>query len=110
MEVLRSDFIRTARAKGAAPARVVWGHAMRNSMIPVVTYLGLSLATLLGGAVIVESVFNLPGVGGLMVQAIQTQEGSVVVGVATFIILVYLLVNLVVDLCYGLIDPRVRRV
>lgn len=108
VEVLHSEFIKTARAKGAAPARVVWGHALRNAMIPVVTYLGLSLAGLLGGTVIVEAIFNLPGIGGLMVQAIQTQEGTVVVGVATFVILGYLLVNLVVDLLYGLIDPRVR--
>ncbi|MDA3642602.1 ABC transporter permease [Saccharopolyspora indica] len=108
VDTLGSEFIRTARAKGASPGRVVWGHALRNSMIPVVTYLGLSLAAMLGGAVIVESVFNLPGIGGLLVQAVQTQQGTIVVGVATFIILIYLLVNLLVDISYGIIDPRVR--
>ncbi|MEV5539854.1 ABC transporter permease [Saccharopolyspora shandongensis] len=108
VDVMGAEFIRTARAKGASDGRVVWGHALRNSMIPVVTYLGLSLAAMLGGAVIVESVFNLPGIGGLLVQAVQTQQGTIVVGVATFIILIYLLVNLLVDISYGIIDPRVR--
>ncbi|MGW1680896.1 ABC transporter permease [Saccharopolyspora sp. NPDC002376] len=108
VDTMSAEFIRTARAKGASPGRVVWGHALRNSMIPVVTYLGLSLAAMLGGAVIVESVFNLPGIGGLLVQAVQTQQGTIVVGVATFIILIYLLVNLLVDISYGIIDPRVR--
>ncbi|MEV0089369.1 ABC transporter permease [Saccharopolyspora sp. NPDC050642] len=108
VDVMGAEFIRTARAKGASAGRVVWGHALRNSMIPVVTYLGLSLAAMLGGAVIVESVFNLPGIGGLLVQAVQTQQGTIVVGVATFIILIYLLVNLLVDISYGIIDPRVR--
>ncbi|MDA3630106.1 ABC transporter permease [Saccharopolyspora oryzae] len=108
VDAMSAEFIRTARAKGASPGRVVWGHALRNSMIPVVTYLGLSLAAMLGGAVIVESVFNLPGIGGLLVQAVQTQQGTIVVGVATFIILIYLLVNLLVDISYGIIDPRVR--
>ncbi|MEV5583086.1 ABC transporter permease [Streptomyces parvus] len=108
VEVLRSEYLRTARAKGLPPGRVIWGHALRNAMIPVVTYLGLSLAGMLGGAVIIEYIFNLPGVGGLMVDALELQEGTVVVGIATVLVLAYLLFNLLVDLSYGLIDPRMR--
>lgn len=108
VEVLRAEFLRTARAKGLSPTRVIWGHALRNAMIPVVTYLGLSLAGMLGGAVIIEAVFNIPGIGQLMVNAIHNKEGTVVVGIATLLVLVYLVFNLLVDLMYGLIDPRVR--
>jgi oligopeptide transport system permease protein len=108
VDVLHAGFLSTARAKGLSPTRVVWGHAMRNAMIPVVTYLGLSLAGMLGGTVIIESVFNLPGIGGLMVDAINNKEGTLVVGIASLLVLVYLVFNLIVDLTYGLIDPRVR--
>ncbi|OIH83376.1 ABC transporter permease [Arthrobacter sp. UCD-GKA] len=108
VDVLRAEYLRTARAKGLSPRRVVWGHALRNAMIPVVTYLGLSLAGMLGGAVIIEAIFNMPGIGGLMVTAINNKEGTVVVGIATMLVLVYLVFNLLVDLLYGIIDPRVR--
>ncbi|MFF5794744.1 ABC transporter permease, partial [Paeniglutamicibacter sp. NPDC012692] len=108
VDVLRAEYLRTARAKGLSPNRVIWGHALRNAMIPVVTYLGLSLAGMLGGAVIIEAIFNIPGIGGLMVTAINNKEGTVVVGIATMLVLVYLIFNLLVDLLYGIIDPRVR--
>lgn len=108
VDVLRAEYLRTARAKGLSPGRVIWGHALRNAMIPVVTYLGLSLAGMLGGAVIIEAIFNIPGIGGLMVTAINNKEGTVVVGIATMLVLVYLVFNLFVDLLYGIIDPRVR--
>lgn len=108
VDVLRTDYMRTARAKGLSPARSIWRHALRNAMIPVVTYLGLSLAGMLGGAVIIEAIFNIPGIGQLMVQAIHNKEGTVVVGIATLLVIVYLVFNLLVDLTYGLIDPRVR--
>ena len=108
VDVLRAEYLRTARAKGLSPNRVIWGHALRNAMIPVVTYLGLSLAGMLGGAVLIEAIFNIPGIGGLMVTAINNKEGTVVVGIATMLVLVYLVFNLLVDLLYGIIDPRVR--
>ncbi|GAB3570672.1 ABC transporter permease [Spelaeicoccus albus] len=108
VDVLRTDYMRTARAKGLSPSRSIWKHALRNAMIPVVTYLGLSLAGMLGGAVIIEAIFNIPGIGQLMVQAIHNKEGTVVVGIATLLVIVYLVFNLLVDLTYGLIDPRVR--
>ncbi|MFD6178561.1 MULTISPECIES: ABC transporter permease [unclassified Isoptericola] len=108
VDVLRAEYLRTARAKGLSPGRVIWGHAFRNAMVPVVTYLGLSLAGMLGGAVIIEFIFNLPGIGGLMVESLTRQEGTVVVGIATVLVLAYLIFNLLVDLSYGLIDPRIR--
>ncbi len=90
VDVLRAEYLRTARAKGLSPNRVIWGHALRNAMIPVVTYLGLCLAGMLGGAVLIEAIFNIPGIGGLMVTAINNKEGTVVVGIATMLVLVYL--------------------
>lgn len=108
VDVLRSDYIMTARAKGASPARVMWRHALRNALLPVVTYLGLSLASLLGGSVLIETIFNLPGLGGTLSNAISTQQGPVVVGISVFLLLFYLLAALIVDLLYPIIDPRVR--
>jgi len=107
MENLRADYVRTARAKGLTPNRVVWVHAVRNSLIPVVTNLGLTLGVLLGGAVIVESIFNVPGVGREIQRALFRGEPSVVLGTVTILVLVYLVLNLIVDLLYGLIDPRI---
>lgn len=108
VEVLRAGYMRTAMAKGLSPQRQIWGHALRNTMIPVSTYLGLSLAGMLGGTVIIEAIFNIPGIGQLMVDAINNKEGTVVVGIATFLVIAYLVFNLLVDLMYGIIDPRVR--
>jgi ABC-type dipeptide/oligopeptide/nickel transport system permease component len=107
-ETLRADFIRTAVAKGASTRRVVFRHALRNSLIPAVTYLALDLGTLLGGTVIVEGIFNLPGVGQLLFSGIQQQNGPVIVGVSTTLVLIFLLLNLVVDLLYAVLDPRIR--
>lgn len=110
VDVLKADYITTARAKGASPGRVIWRHALRNAFLPVVTYLGLSLAGLLGGSVLIESIFNLPGLGGTLATAISQQQGPVVVGVSVFLLLFYLVTALVVDLLYPIIDPRVRHV
>lgn len=107
-EVMRSDYIQTARAKGASPSRVLWRHALRNAFVPVITYLGLSMASLLGGSVLIEYIFNLPGLGGALAQAIQSQEGPVVVGISIFLLLFYLVSALLIDLLYPIIDPRVR--
>lgn len=108
IENRRADFVRTAVAKGLGPWRVVGKHMLRNSLIPVVTYLGLSLGYLMGGAVIIEGIFNLPGLGNLVYQSIQRQEGPVVVGVSTLLVLVFIFTNLLVDLLYGVLDPRIR--
>ncbi|MFJ8826993.1 ABC transporter permease [Streptomyces sp. NPDC102467] len=109
-EVASADFVRTARAKGLAPNRILWGHVLRNAMLPVITYIGLDLAGILGGAIITEGIYNLNGIGQFMFRSISMKEGGVVVTLSTVLLLGYMLVNLVVDLLYGLLDPRVRHV
>lgn len=108
IETLRADFVRTAVAKGLGRWRVVGKHALRNSLIPVITFLGVSFGYLMGGAVVIEGVFNLPGVGQLVYSSIQVQEGTVVVGVATLLVLIFITVNFVVDILYAILDPRIR--
>ncbi|MCG8487947.1 MAG: ABC transporter permease [Chromatiales bacterium] len=108
LEVLGEDFVRTARAKGVAELQVIWRHAMRNAWLPVVTLLGLQLGALLGGAVVTEVVFDWPGIGSLMIESIQKRDYPVVQGCVLFISLMYVLVNTLTDLLYGLIDPRIR--
>lgn len=109
-ENLRADYVRTAHAKGLAPRQVVLRHVLRNSLIPVVTYLALDLGTLLGGTVIVEGIFNLPGVGQLLFTGIQQQNGPIVVAVSTVLVLVFVFLNLLVDLLYAVLDPRITLV
>jgi len=108
LETLQADYVRTATAKGLSRARVVLRHAFRNALIPLVTFLGINLGYLLGGAVVIEEVFNLPGVGQLLVTSIQQEDGPVVVGVGTALVLIFLGMSLVVDLLYGVLDPRIR--
>ena len=108
LEVMGKDYIRTARAKGAKEQRVVRRHALRNAMLPVVTILGLQLGLLLGGAVLTETVFNLAGVGRALFDAIFGRDYAVVQGFTVVIAAGYVLVNLLVDLSYGYLDPRIR--
>jgi peptide/nickel transport system permease protein len=108
LEVLGSDYIRTARAKGLNERRVIMGHAMRTAMIPVVTVAGLSLAGLLGGLVITETVFSISGVGRLLTSAIFNNDYPVVQGVILLITLIFVFANLTVDLVYTILDPRIR--
>lgn len=108
IENLGADYVRTARAKGIGEGRVIGLHVMRNSLIPTATYLATDLGFLLGGTVVIEGIFNLPGVGNLLFSAIRTHESVVVVGVATALIVVFLLTTLVVDALHALLDPRVR--
>jgi len=108
LEVLAEDYIRTARAEGLSPLRITLRHALPNAALPVVTLLGLQLGGLLGGAVITETVFSWPGVGALLVEAIQKRDYPLVQGCVLLISVVYVLVNTVTDLVYGWIDPRVR--
>lgn len=107
LEVLGEDYVRTARAKGLAPAAVLWGHALRNAWLPIVTLVGMQLGALLGGAVITETVFAWPGLGTLLVESIQQRDYPVVQGCVLLISLVFVSVNLVVDLVYLWLDPRV---
>ncbi|PZO77806.1 MAG: peptide ABC transporter [Mesorhizobium amorphae] len=107
-EALDQDFIRTARAKGVSRAGVLWRHALRNAMIPVVTIMGLQFAFLLAGTVVVENVFTLPGLGRLVFQAITQRDLIVVQSVVMLLVAAVVLINLLVDLSYALIDPRGR--
>ncbi len=100
--------MRTARAKGVPERRVLWGHALRNSLLPVLSVLGVSLSRLLGGAVVTETVFALPGVGILLVDSILGRDFPVVQGVIVIVTAGVFLTNLLVELGYGLVDPRVR--
>ncbi len=108
IEVLDEDYIRTARAKGLPVRYVLWRHALRNAMIPVVTILGLQFAFLLAGTIIIENVFYLPGLGRLVFQAITQRDLIVVEGVVMLLVAAVILVNLAVDLLYAAIDPRLR--
>jgi peptide/nickel transport system permease protein len=108
LEVLSQDFVRTARAKGARETRVVTIHALGNALIPIVTVMGIQLGRLLGGAVIVEQIFGLPGVGSLLVSAITERDYPMIQGAVLAMGLLFILVQVVVDLSYAAIDPRVR--
>ncbi|GGU72685.1 putative dipeptide-transport integral membrane protein ABC transporter DppB [Streptomyces litmocidini] len=108
LEVLRADYVKTAVAKGLPRRTVLLKHVMRNSIIPVVTYLGISFGTLLGGALITEAIFNWDGIGLALVQAVQQQNNPIIIGVVTFGVAVFVLLNLIVDLLYAVLDPRIR--
>ncbi|WP_327089057.1 ABC transporter permease [Nonomuraea sp. NBC_01738] len=108
VETLRADYIRTATAKGLSRRRVIGRHGLRNALIPLVTYLGADLGNLMGGAVITETIFNLPGIGNQLFQSVYLREQPVVVGIVTVLVLIYILANLVVDMMYAVLDPRIR--
>ena len=108
LETLQADYVRTARAKGLSERRVIFNHAWRNSVIPVVTYLGVDIGTIIGGAILTETVFNIPGLGRSIATSILVHDNQVVLGIAIFIVLVYLVANLLVDILYAFIDPRIR--
>jgi peptide/nickel transport system permease protein len=108
LEALQQDYVRTARAKGLREQAVIYSHALKNAMIPITTILGLQIGFLLGGAVITETIFALPGVGRLVVASIFERDFPLVQGVVLFLALMHLLVNLIVDLLYAYLDPRIR--
>jgi oligopeptide transport system permease protein len=107
-ENLRADYVRTAKAKGLRPRRVVGVHVMRNSLIPVITSLGIDIGNLMGGAIITEGIFNIPGVGFNLFRGIRTEDGPLVVGFVSVLVIVYLVASLIVDLLYAVLDPRIR--
>jgi peptide/nickel transport system permease protein len=109
LEALREDYVRTARAKGLSRSQVLWGHVLRNAMIPVLTIMGLQFANLITGAIIVENVFVLPGIGRLVFQAIANRDLVLVRDVVMLLAAVVVLVNFVVDVLYAVVDPRLRR-
>ncbi|CAM5300703.1 MULTISPECIES: ABC transporter permease [Streptomyces] len=107
-ENIRADYIRTAVAKGLPRRRIVGIHLMRNSLIPVVTFLGTDIGALMGGAIVTEGIFNIKGVGSLVFEALGKREGATVVGIVTLLVIVYLVCSLLVDLLYAVLDPRIR--
>ena len=108
LEVLGLDYIRTAHAKGLIARKVISKHAMRNAMIPIVTIIGIETGSLLSGAVLTETVFALPGIGTMLVQSITARDYPVVTGFTLVIALIFIVVNLIVDVSYGYLDPRIR--
>jgi len=104
----RADYVRTARAKGLQMPRVIGRHVLRNSLIPVITFVGVDFGNLLGGAIITETIFNIPGIGRAVFEAVNQREGAVVVGIVTMLVVMYMLANLIIDLLYGVLDPRIR--
>ncbi|MGY1638737.1 ABC transporter permease [Geodermatophilus sp. SYSU D00742] len=107
-ENMRADYVRTAKAKGLPRRTVIVRHTLRNSLIPVVTFIGADIGTLMGGAIVTESVFNLPGIGRAIFDAVRAQEGAVVVGIVTLMVFFFIFFNLVVDVLYAVLDPRIR--
>ncbi|MDF1509484.1 ABC transporter permease [Robertmurraya sp. DFI.2.37] len=108
LEVLNKNYVKTARSKGVKEHKVITKHALRNAFLPILTVIGQSFGTLVTGAVVVETIFNLPGLGQLIINSIERRDFSVIQGVVLFVTLIYVFINLIVDLLYGVIDPRVR--
>jgi len=108
LDVLSEDYIRTARAKGVSPRRILFRHALQNAAVPVVTIIGIGIATLIGSTVITENVFAIPGLGRLTVDAILHRDYPIIQGVVLLLSGAYVLINLAIDLCYTLLDPRIR--
>jgi oligopeptide transport system permease protein len=106
-ENLRADYVRTAKAKGLSSARTVGVHTLRNSLIAVVTFIGLDVGALMGGAIVTERIFNINGIGNFLYRSITQKDGTSVVATITCLVLIYLLVNLLVDILYGFLDPRI---
>jgi oligopeptide transport system permease protein len=109
-ENLTADYVRTAAAKGVSGPRLVGTHVLRNSLIPVATFIGTDLGTLMAGAIVTEGIFNIPGIGHALYEAIVRGEGPTVVSIVTVLVLIYLLTSLLVDLLYAALDPRIRYV
>jgi len=108
IDALNEDYVKTARAKGASNARILWRHAVRNAAVPIVTIVGLSFATLIGGVVVTETVYAIGGLGKLTVDAVLARDFPVIQGLVVFFSLLYVLINLVIDLSYLALDPRIR--
>ena len=109
LEVMGEDYVRTARAKGMPPRRVIGVHALRNAMIPVITTIGLQIGVLMAGAILTETIFSWPGIGKWMVDSIFRRDYQVVQGGLLLIALVVMIVNLIVDVLYGFINPKIRK-
>ena len=110
IDVINNDYIKTAKAKGLTARVVLYKHALKNAMIPILTTIGQTFATLLSGAAVMETVFGIPGIGQLIVSSVTKRDYPVIQGIVLVISLIYIVINLVIDLLYGIIDPRMRDV
>ena len=108
IEVLEEDYIRTARAKGQSEMNVLMRHALRHAAVPIVTVIGIGIALLIGGVVVTESVYNIPGLGRLVLDAVLARDYPIIQGLILFFSFVYILLNLLIDLTYTFLDPRIR--
>ncbi|MFD1360113.1 ABC transporter permease [Lentibacillus salinarum] len=108
LDVLNTNYIKSVRSKGVKEFKLVFKHALRNAFLPILTIIGQSFGTLVAGAVVVETIFNIPGIGQLIINSVERRDFAVIQGVVLFVTLIYVFVNLIVDLLYGVIDPRVR--
>ena len=108
IDVINNDYIKTAKAKGVKSNIIMYKHALRNALIPIITSIGQSFATLLSGAAVVETVFNIPGVGQLIVSSVTKRDYPMIQGIVLVVSLIYIMINFVIDLLYGVIDPRIR--
>jgi len=105
---MNQDYIRTAKAKGLSNRAIIWRHALKNALIPVVTYIGVDFGAMLSGAILTETVFNWPGIGYEMFRAISSRDWPIVMGGVTLVVLVVMVINLLVDVSYAFLDPRIR--
>lgn len=108
IEVLDKDYIRTARAKGLKKSRIIFIHALKNAMIPIITTIGLQAGALLGGSILTETVFSISGIGRLMVDSVKTRDYPVILGGVMFIALVYSIISIIVDILYGFLNPQIK--
>ena len=108
IEVLEEDYIRTARAKGQSEMRILMRHALRNAAVPIITVIGIGIALLIGGVVVTESVYNIPGLGRLVLDAVLARDYPIIQGLILFFSFIYIIINLMIDLCYTFLDPRIR--
>ena len=108
IEVLEEDYVRTARAKGQNEIKVLMNHALRNASVPIVTVIGIGIAMLIGGVVVTESVFNIPGLGRLVLDAVLARDYPIIQGLILFFSLIYIFLNLLIDVSYSFLDPRIR--
>ncbi|MDN4608097.1 ABC transporter permease [Sporosarcina highlanderae] len=108
LEVLNTNYIKMARAKGVVERRIIYGHALQNAFLPILTVIGITFGGLVTGAVVTETIFNIPGIGSLIINSVARRDYTVIQGIVLFVTFVYVMLNLVIDILYGVIDPRVR--
>ena len=108
LEVLNMNYIKSARAKGVKNFKLIVKHAFRNALLPILTVVGQTFGSLITGAVVVETVFNIPGIGQLIINSVERRDFAVIQGVILFITFLYIVLNLIIDILYGIVDPRVR--